>query len=234
MGEPEPEKGAPEDNDVAAEFSPDAEKVLVALQSFYRDEMRRTVTWRQRLDRTTNWAVLLTATVLTFAFSRSDNPHFVILFGAIGVTLFLHIEARRYRIYDVFRSRLRQIEHNVFSQLLDGDGTIDNPDWRQMLAQDFRHPSFKMPYLEALQRRLRRIYFPILIILLMAWILRLGAFKEPATSVIESASIGWISGWWVIGSLVLFYGTIILLLVWPLPRRAAGELGEEEVDTEWD
>jgi uncharacterized membrane protein len=40
-----------------------------AMVHFYRGEIYRSQVWRQRLDHTTNWAVLTTGAALTFAFS---------------------------------------------------------------------------------------------------------------------------------------------------------------------
>ena len=37
---------------------------------FYRGEIQRSTVWRQRLDATTNWAVLTTAAMLSFSLRR--------------------------------------------------------------------------------------------------------------------------------------------------------------------
>jgi len=75
----------------------------------YRGELGRVDTWRQRLDQTTTWAVTVMAAILTWAFSSSDNPHYILLIGIVVVTVFLGIEARRYWDYDVFRARVRML-----------------------------------------------------------------------------------------------------------------------------
>jgi uncharacterized membrane protein len=46
-----------------------------AMAHFYRAEVNRSNTWRQRLDVTTNWAVITTAAALTFAFGAPNNTH---------------------------------------------------------------------------------------------------------------------------------------------------------------
>jgi uncharacterized membrane protein len=74
-----------------------------AMAHAHRGEIDRVGTWRQRLDQTTTWAVTLLAAILTWAFSSPDNPHFIILVGVVVATIFLGIEARRYRDYDLFR-----------------------------------------------------------------------------------------------------------------------------------
>src|SRR6187549_2996097 len=50
----------------------------MAMVHFYRGEVQRSNVWRTRLDTTTNWAVLTAGATLSFSFSASTNPHFVI------------------------------------------------------------------------------------------------------------------------------------------------------------
>src|SRR5882757_10951346 len=47
-----------------------------AMIHFYRGEIQRSNTWRNRLDTTTNWAVLTAGAALSLAFSSPSNPHF--------------------------------------------------------------------------------------------------------------------------------------------------------------
>ena len=82
-----------------------------------------------RLDATTNWAVITTGAALTFAFGGAYNPPVVLLIVAVLVLLFLFIEARRYRYYELWTHRVRMMETHFFSNLLrprqprdDGDG----------------------------------------------------------------------------------------------------------------
>src|ERR1051325_3814284 len=83
-------------------FSPS--KFNAALVHFYRGEIQRANTWRNRLDTTTNWAVLTAGATLSFAFSSNANPHFVILINTVLVGFFLFMEARRYRYYEIWSS----------------------------------------------------------------------------------------------------------------------------------
>ncbi len=50
-----------------------------AISHFYRGEMQRTYNWRRRLDRTTNWAIVIIAGTLTWTFSNTARLHFVLL-----------------------------------------------------------------------------------------------------------------------------------------------------------
>src|SRR5689334_25399312 len=81
-----------------------------AMVHFYRGEVQRSNTWRNRLDTTTNWAVITAGATLSFAFSSNGNPHFVIPINSVLVAFFLFMEARRYRYYEIWSSRVRVIE----------------------------------------------------------------------------------------------------------------------------
>src|SRR6195256_624568 len=89
-----------------------------AMIHFYRGEVQRSNTWRNRLDTTTNWAVLTAGATLSFVFSSQNNPHFVIPINSILVAIFLLMEARRYRYYEIWSSRVRIIETGYFAHLL--------------------------------------------------------------------------------------------------------------------
>ena len=60
-----------------------------AMIHFYRGEVQRSNTWRNRLDTTTNWAVITAGATLSFVFSSPHNPHFVIPINSILVVIFL-------------------------------------------------------------------------------------------------------------------------------------------------
>lgn len=128
-----------------------------SMAHLYRGEVHRMTFWRERLDRTTNWAVTIMAAILTWTFT-SDNPHYILLVGMVMLTVFLVIEARRYRGYDLWRSRVRLLQANVFANALDPSQEIDDPHWRRELSEDYRTPRIKISFEEALAHRLRRIY----------------------------------------------------------------------------
>src|SRR5205814_1852170 len=93
-----------------------------AMVHFYRGEVQRSNTWRSRLDNTTYWAVLTVAGALSFAFSSPNNPHFLIPIISILVAIFLLMEARRYRYYEIWASRVRVIETGYFAQMMAPEG----------------------------------------------------------------------------------------------------------------
>ena len=225
----EPSEDA-EDSEVAGEAAGDRSDFLSLMAHAYRGELGRTTAWRTRIDRTTNWAVVLTATLLTWAFSSESRPHYIILVGVMTVTVFLGIEARRYRMYDVWRSRVRLLEENVFANALVPEGT-ERSDWRELLREDLREPAVKTPLIEALSRRLRRIYLPLITVLVGAWVIRLSVFAD-GTGPVETASIGDVPGEAVIAGVSVFY-VILLAVALRRGRRAKGELRERDGAENW-
>ena len=198
-----------------------------ALAHLYRGEIHRMTLWRERLDRTTNWAVLVMAGVLTWAFGSAANPHYVILIGNAAVGLFLVVEARRFRAYDIWRSRVRYLQRHVWAPGLDPATALDDEDWRRRLADDYRQPTVKITAEEAIAHRLRRVYLPLFGILNGAWFIRVTAF-DPGTWP-ESAAVGVIPG----GVVTLLVGLLMLgsVVVACRPRtwHSSSELRDEDL-----
>jgi len=229
-GEFDPE--SPEEREVAGEAARDRSDFLSLMGHAYRGELGRTTAWRTRIDRTTNWAVVLTASLLTWAFSADTRPHYVLLVGMGMLVVFLGIDARRYRIYDIWRSRVRLFEENVFANALDPEG-VEQANWRELLSADLREPTIKTPAREAISRRLKRVYAPLLSILLAAWIIRLTVFADPSAGPIGTAAVGGVPGTVVLVIVGLFYAVIAILALWPASRQAKGKLREETDTDEW-
>jgi uncharacterized membrane protein len=198
-----------------------------AMAHLYRGEIHRMKLWRERLDKTTNWAVLLIAAVLTWAFSSEANPHYVILVGHAAVVMFLFIEARRYRAYDVWRSRVRKLQEHVWAVGLDPNQDLDDDDWRERLAEDYRTPRLKISTEEAIAHRLRRVYFPLFTVLNGAWLLRVTAFA--GTDWPASAAVGTISGTIVTGVVAVLYLGALVICCRPRTWHTRGELLDEDL-----
>lgn len=198
-----------------------------SLAHLYRGEIHRMKFWRERLDRTTNWAVIVISALLTWSFSSPETPHYVLLIGVATLTVFLVIEARRYRGYDIWRTRVRALQQNVFAKGLDPRVAVDNPDWRRELADDYREPTLKITTEEAIAHRLRRIYLPLFALLLVAWVVRITAFATD--SWLSTAGIGMIPGSAVVLSVGAFYVTAFVVACRPRTWRARGELRTEEL-----
>jgi uncharacterized membrane protein len=201
-----------------------------SMAHLYRGEIHRMRFWRERLDRTTNWAVIVIAAILTWAFSSESNPHYVLLAGASILSVFLVIEARRYRGYDIWRSRYRVLQQNVFAYGLDPSQGLEDPDWRAQLSTDYRQPCLKISRMEAIAHRLRRVYLPLLSIILGAWLIRVTAFAD--TPWPASAAIGKIPGSIVSGVVLLSYITLLFIALRPRTWHAEGELLNEDLREE--
>ena len=80
MAQSSTEPSPPNDPSPRTAIRPDYEsqpvgrsEYVTALSHFYRGEMNRALSWRARLDTTTNWAVVATLGILTFSF---NNPQY--------------------------------------------------------------------------------------------------------------------------------------------------------------
>jgi uncharacterized membrane protein len=194
---------------------------------FYRGEIQRSNTWRNRLDTTTNWAVITAGATLSFAFSSTANPHFVIPINSVLVAFFLFMEARRYRYYEIWSSRVRVLETGYFAQLLGQQNTIDK-EWAEHLAADLMTPHFTISEWEAVGRRLRRNYLWIFLLLAVSWNLKVYLHPKPAISFdqfLERASVGVMPGSFIFLLGVIFnLGLFIFAIATVRLREATGEV----------
>jgi uncharacterized membrane protein len=197
-----------------------------AMVHFFRAEVSRANIWRQRLDATTNWAVITTGAAITIAFNQTSH-HGVIILSFLLVTLFLFIEARRYRYYELWSYRVRLMETDFYAPML-VPPFHPAPDWAESLAENLLHPDFPITMWEAFGRRFRRNYLWIYLILDLAWLAKTALWPRTVTSWTEffnNAAIGTISGWQmlVIGIAVNF--TLFLIgSITSTMQRATGEV----------
>lgn len=187
---------------------------VTAIAHLYRGELAEATAWRGRIDTTSNWAIVMSATTLSFVFAdKAIERHMLIPIITLFCTFLLNMEARRYRFYDIWRSRARTIEINFYGPLLASTKPV-TPDWVIRLGQDMEWPRFHMPWWEAVGRRLRRNYTGIYSVLLGSWIVVLTTHPIPTTSlseVISRAAIGPIPGWMVFTGMMLFYASLAAL-----------------------
>lgn len=140
---------------------------------FYRGELGRIMGWRQRLDITTNWAIVASTGIITFGLNSTENSHLVFCIANLLCLLLLIIEGRRYRYYDAFRARVRMLEAHFIMPVVMNNTPILQGDWRKLMAEDLVTPSFKISRLAAITRRFTRNYVWIFAIILLAWFLKL-------------------------------------------------------------
>jgi uncharacterized membrane protein len=197
-----------------------------AMVHFFRAEIQRANLWRTRLDTTTNWAVVATGASLTIAFAQSGF-HGVILLNVLLVTIFLVIESRRYRYYELWSSRVRLMETDFYAAML-VPPFHPADDWAEALAESLLHPNFPISMLEALGRRLRRNYIYIYFILVIAWFTKISLFPSAATNWSDftaRASIGALSGIVVTIVVSIFISSLIILAISTVGlQQASGEV----------
>jgi uncharacterized membrane protein len=190
----------------------------------YRAEVGRANLWRNRLDTTTNWAVVTAGAALTFTFSSPNNPHFVLLLVLLLVLVFLMIEARRYSYYALWYHRARLLETGFFSALLEPDR--ETPAlWRRALRNTLEDPTFITPRWRAAATRYRRNYIWLITLLIISWLLKLSVHPTPSgdfATLISRAAIGsLLPGPAVIGIVVGIYvlllGLILVSILVPSP-----------------
>jgi uncharacterized membrane protein len=187
---------------------------ITAIAHLYRGELSEATAWRSRIDTTSNWAVVLSVSSLSFVFAdKSGDRHVLIPIVTLFCTFLMFMEARRYRFYDIWRTRVRILESNFYRPMLEG-GPPASPDWAETLANDLSRPHFHMPWWEAVGRRLRRNYQWIYAVLLASWLIVLMAHPTPTTSweeVVSRAALGPLPGQIVMATMLIFYGGLFAL-----------------------
>lgn len=182
----------------------------------YRGEMNRLTVWRQRLDVTINWAILLATALTTFTLGAPDVPHYTLLLGLGLIGTSILIEGRRYRHLHHSKWRIYLLESGFFAPVLQPTAT-PTVDWRGLLAADLRHLNFKISWLKAIRVRLRRNYLLLIYFLTAAWIVKLLIHPDRADSMATLYSrlhVGnFIPSWFVAVSAIVFIGTATLLAV---------------------
>jgi uncharacterized membrane protein len=205
---------------------------LGALAHLYRAEVYRSKIWRQRLDTTTNWAVAVTGVALSITFSNANHTPVPLTLVGLMTLMFLFIEARRYRYFDIWRTRTRLLEVYLWSPMLLRQPLLGSTDWNKVLAQDLFYIHFHISMWEALGRRLRRNYSWIYLVLAASYVGKLLIHPTPLHSfdqLWERAAVGPIPGQVVIAVGLLFYAALILLSLLTLGRRKAA--GRAHTDT---
>src|SRR5258708_34142762 len=92
--------------------------------------------WRIRLDATTNWAVATTGIAMSVSFGSPANSPLPLVLVALMSMVFLVIEARRYRYFDIWRTRVRLVEVSMFVPVLRLEGGRVENRWNITLAKD--------------------------------------------------------------------------------------------------
>ena len=216
-----------------------------AMAHFYRGEVQRSNVWRTRLDTTTNWAVITAGATLSFVFSSPDNPHFAIPINTVLVSIFLFMEARRYRYYEVWANRVRTLETGYFAPMLSHRAIPPDKEWAEHISADLVTPHFTISEWEAVGRRLRANYLWIFILLALSWTLKIYIHPAPIPVdteaerhvfwqiIFQRAQVGLAPGWLVVLVGAVFNFAIIFVAFSTLKLRDASSEVLPQEDFEW-
>ena len=197
---------------------------LTMLAHLYRGEMYRSKVWRTRLDATTNWAVATTGIALSVAFSNAENSPLPLVLVALLDLVFLAIEARRYRYFDIWRTRVRLMEVSMYGPLLRLEGVRVDNGWNEALALNYERLHFHISFWEAMGRRLRRNYSFLFVIQAVSYVAKICIHPTPIRSLDqlwEHASIGPLPGEVVLAIGFLFHAGLIALAFLTLKGQQA-------------
>jgi uncharacterized membrane protein len=142
--------------------------------------------------------------------------------------VFLTIEARRYRYFDIWRTRVRLMEVSMFVPLLRLEGACVDKAWNRELADDYERLRFHITLWEAAGRRLRRNYSFLFAVQVVSYVAKICIHPQPVTSLDEfwqHAAIGPLPGQVVLIIGFLFHASLVLLAVLTLKgQQAAGRV----------
>lgn len=164
---------------------------------YYRAEVYRETSWRNRMDVTSNWVIVVTGAILSFAFGEPKVPHSVIILNYLIVLFFLYIEARRFRTFVMLRTRTRLFEEHILAPIFSGNQHIHVNEWGNKLAASLIRPRVSVSRIESIAWRLRRQYMFILPVIFAAWISRIHMVPKVVTSLpeaIDQAKLWFIPG----------------------------------------
>ena len=191
----------------------DPANFTTAMVHLYRGEIQRANTWRQRLDATTNWAVITAAGALTFVFGEPTNPHFVFLLVLLLVLTFLMIEARRYRYYVLWAYRVHLMETDFLAAMF-VPPFQPSPDWGSNLAQTLSEPSFPIDTWQAVGRRFRRNYLWLMALLVTSWVIKLTIHPTRTVSwrtVLDRAAVGPVPGPFIVAAVAAIFLVLTMI-----------------------
>jgi uncharacterized membrane protein len=198
---------------------------LGAVAHLYRGEIYRSTIWRTRLDNTTNWSIVTLGIALSTTFSSKEASALPLILIGMLLAVFLGLEARRYRYFNVWRARARYMETHLYAPILNGKPDADDPAWRTVLADDYLRPRHHISFFRAAGRRVRRTYIWIIVIQTSAYFGKLAIHPQMAmhfNEFVERAEIGPIPGWVVLSCGFIYNLGWVALAVstWWLDRRA--------------
>ena len=191
-----------------------AKDIPTALIHLYRGELGRMTVYRTRLDTTTNWAVGTSAAVTTFALGQERAPHFVFLLAVFLDLIFLWMEVRRFRFYELVRMRVRLLEVGFYAVVM---GKQPREGWEEKLWSSLETPRTPINRLQAASVRLRRNHLWILSAVYLGWFVKL---SQGHAGMVESAGVGILPGAAVLGiSALVLVVLAVIAAIYRLPEE---------------
>jgi uncharacterized membrane protein len=188
-----------------------------ALAHLYRGEVYRSTIWRTRLDATTNWSVVTLGLALSISYANPGASPLPLLLVGLLIAMFLILESRRYRYFNVWRARCRWIETNFYAPLLLRSHKPEPGAWQDVLAQDYLRPQYHIGFWRSMGRRIRRNYGYIFAFQALAYVGKIIIHPTPLESSAElltRTAVGPIPGLAVLAFGAAFHGGWITLAVW--------------------
>lgn len=181
------------------------EKYNGFLFHYYRAEVYRETVWRNRLDVTTNWSIVVTGAIVSFVFSNAAISHAAILVNYLIIWFFVYIEARRFRRYSMLRERTRLFERHLLAPLFTkAPFSQKNTDMMARLGKNLENPQMNTTKVEAIAWRLRRNYFFIMPLLFFVWLAKINAYNAWLAGtpfiVLRNARL-----WFIPGEILFFF-----------------------------
>ncbi len=207
-------------------------KEIGALAHIYRAEVYRSTVWRQRLDMTTNWAVVSTGIGLSISFASPQADPLPIVLVTLLSVMFLMLEARRYRYFHVWKFRARVMELAVWVPMLRGEGARIPQDRGDALSEDYLHPRFRISNIRAIGRRIRRNYAFLFTIQGLAYFSKISIHPTEMPTfdeLVRRAHIGPVPGELSLIVGMLFHGTWIAIAWYTWRKEQADHSTTEDV-----
>lgn len=188
-----------------------------AINTLYREEMRRLLWFRGSMDATRNLSVFIVAGMAYVMFGLPEtSSHLVAFIGSLTVFALLIFESRTCQFAENSEVRVREIEANYLAPAIDASAHPEE-GWENRLAADLANMRPMMSFIEAFAARIYRNYFLIFIALDACWFSKLYLYPHPVASwseFVHRADLGFVPGWLVLGVVVPVWGSYILLIIW--------------------
>lgn len=177
-----------------------------AVIHLYRGELGRMTLYRIRLDTSTNWAVGTSAAMVSYALGAPNAPHEVFVLVVLLDLVFLTMESRRFRNFEMIRQRVRILENGFYGDVLRTEGRDDG--WEKRVMKTLENPDYPITFAQALSVRLRRNYLWLLLAVAGGWLFKL---STAGPTLVEAAAVGPISGSIVLGAIGLLFVPLMAL-----------------------